>query len=104
MCYISDLEHHPGVIEQALVNFVSGADFMIYDAMYKDEEYPRYAGFGHSTWQEGVKLADAAKVAMLALYHHFPGRTDKELAEIEVLARSRRPKTLLAREGMEFSL
>jgi ribonuclease BN (tRNA processing enzyme) len=77
---------------------------MIYDAMYKDEEYPRYAGFGHSTWQEGVKLADAAKVGMLALYHHFPGRTDKELAEIEALAKRRRLKTLLAREGMEFSL
>jgi phosphoribosyl 1,2-cyclic phosphodiesterase len=104
MCYISDLEHRPGIVEQALVNFVSGSDFMIYDAMYKDEEYPRYVGFGHSTWQEGIRLADAAKVNMLALYHHFPGRTDRELAEIEALARTRRPKTLLAREGMEFSL
>jgi ribonuclease BN (tRNA processing enzyme) len=104
MCYISDLEHRPGITEQALVNFVSGSDFMIYDAMYKDEEYPLYAGFGHSTWQEGVKLAEAAKVNTLALYHHFPGRTDQELAEIETLAKARRPKTFLAREGMEISL
>ena len=104
VCYISDIEHRPGIIEQALVNFVSGTDLMIYDAMYKDEEYPRYAGFGHSTWQEGVKLAESAKVDRLALYHHFPGRTDQELAAIETLAKARHPKTFLAREGMEFSL
>lgn len=104
ICYISDIEHRPGVIEQSLVDFVSGTNFMIYDAMYRDEEYPRYAGFGHSTWQEGVKLANMAGVNMLALYHHFPGRTDQELADVEALARAKRPKTLLAREGMEFSL
>jgi phosphoribosyl 1,2-cyclic phosphodiesterase len=103
MCYISDLEHRP-VIEQTLVDFVSGTDFMIYDAMYKDEEYPHYVGFGHSTWQEGVKLAEAARVDKLALYHHFPGRADEELAEVETLARAKRPKTVLAREGMEFCL
>jgi phosphoribosyl 1,2-cyclic phosphodiesterase len=103
MCYISDLEHR-AVLEQALVDFVSETDFMIYDAMYKDEEYSRYVGFGHSTWQEGVKLAEAAMVDMLALYHHFPGRSDEELAEIESQVKARRPRTFLAREGMEFRL
>jgi ribonuclease BN (tRNA processing enzyme) len=72
--------------------------------MYTDEEYPRYAGFGHSTWQEGVKLADAADIHTLALYHHFPGRSDTELSRIEALATARRPVTFLAREGMEIRL
>jgi phosphoribosyl 1,2-cyclic phosphodiesterase len=103
LCYISDVEHR-SYLEKPLVQFVSGTDFMIYDAMYKDEEYPRYEGFGHSTWQEAIKLADAAGVGMLALYHHFPGRSDPELAAVEALAKARRPKTLVAREGMEFSL
>ncbi len=104
VCYISDVEHRPGFIERALVDFVSGANLMIYDAMYTDEEYPRYIGFGHSTWQEAIKLADAAAVQTLALYHHFPGRTDEELAKVEALAGARRSLTLMAREGMEFRL
>ena len=104
VCYISDLEHRPGTLDSALADFVRGANVMIYDAMYTDEEYPRYAGFGHSTWQEGVKLADAADIHTLALYHHFPGRSDTELARIEALATARRPVTFLAREGMEIRL
>jgi phosphoribosyl 1,2-cyclic phosphodiesterase len=104
ICYISDVEHRPGLMDAALVDFVRGSNVMIYDAMYTDEEYPRYAGFGHSTWQEGVKLADAAEVHTLVLYHHFPGRSDEELAKIEALAAARRPVTFLAREGMEIAL
>lgn len=103
LCYISDVEHRP-VPDRALVEFVSGTDFMIYDAMYKDEEYHRYVGFGHSTWQEGIKLANAAGVGTLALYHHFPGRSDHDLAKVEGLAAASRPNTLMAREGMEFDL
>jgi phosphoribosyl 1,2-cyclic phosphodiesterase len=104
LCYISDVEHRPGVVERALVKFVSGANLMIYDAMYTDEEYPRYAGFGHSTWQEAIKLADAAAVQRLALYHHFPGRSDEDLAKVEAMAAARRSFTLMAREGMEIRL
>jgi ribonuclease BN (tRNA processing enzyme) len=72
--------------------------------MYKDEEYHRYVGFGHSTWQEGIKLANAAGVGTLALYHHFPGRSDQDLAKVEGLAAASRPNTLMAREGMEIDL
>lgn len=104
VCYISDVEHRPGLLERPLVEFVSGANLMIYDAMYTDEEYPRYEGFGHSTWQEAIKLADAAAVQKLALYHHFPGRSDEQLARVEVMAVSKRSLTLMAREGMEIRL
>jgi ribonuclease BN (tRNA processing enzyme) len=71
--------------------------------MYTDEEYACYRGFGHSTWQEAVKLADAAAVRQLMLYHHFPGRTDRMLAEIEIEARRLRKNTMFAREGMEIA-
>jgi phosphoribosyl 1,2-cyclic phosphodiesterase len=104
VCYVSDVEHRPESPESALVDFVSGTNLLIYDAMYTDEEYPRYIGFGHSTWQEAVKLADQAGVRNLALYHHFPGRSDNKLAEIEALAMARRPNTFMAREGMELKL
>jgi phosphoribosyl 1,2-cyclic phosphodiesterase len=104
ICYISDIEHRAGSPDPALVDFVSDASLMIYDAMYTDEEYPRYVGFGHSTWQEAIKLADTAAVHTLALYHHFPGRSDTELAKIETMARAKRPRTIMARDGLEFAL
>jgi phosphoribosyl 1,2-cyclic phosphodiesterase len=104
VCYISDVEHRPGHLERPLLEFVSGANVMIYDAMYTDEEYPNYVGFGHSTWQEAIKLADAAAVQTLVLYHHFPGRIDEELARVEAMAASKRSLTLMAREGMEIRL
>lgn len=102
-CYISDVEHRDGGPDPALVRFLAGSDVVIYDSMYTDEEYACYRGFGHSTWQEAVKLADAASVKQLMLYHHFPGRTDRMLAEIEIEARRLRKNTMFAREGMEIA-
>ncbi len=102
-CYISDVEHE-STLSGDLMEFVRDTDLMIYDAMYKGSEYERYRGFGHSTWEEGIKLADAAGVGHLVLYHHFPGRSDDELASVEREASRSRPATLLAREGMEFDL
>lgn len=104
LCYISDVEHRAGSPDPALVGFVSDTDLMIYDAMYTDEEYPQYIGFGHSTWQEAIKLADAASVRTLALYHHFPGRADAELAKIETMAKAARSQTIMARDGLELTL
>ncbi|MDP9138143.1 MAG: MBL fold metallo-hydrolase [Pseudomonadota bacterium] len=102
-CYISDVEHRGGGPDPALVQFIAGADVVIYDSMYTDEEYACYRGFGHSTWQEAVKLADAAAVNRLLLYHHFPGRSDEMLAEIENSVARLRKNTLFAREGMEIA-
>jgi phosphoribosyl 1,2-cyclic phosphodiesterase len=101
-CYISDVEHCAGGPDPALIRFIDRADVVIYDSMYTDEEYACYRGFGHSTWQEAVKLAEAGTVKRLLLYHHFPGRSDKMLATIEKAAGRLRKNTLFAREGMEI--
>jgi phosphoribosyl 1,2-cyclic phosphodiesterase len=103
VCYISDVEHE-GTPNGELVEFVRGTELMIYDAMYKGSEYERYRGFGHSTWEEAIRLADAAAVGHLVLFHHFPGRSDQDLDAIEQEAARARPATVMAREGMEFEL
>ena len=103
VCYISDVEHRPES-DADLVDFTRDADVMIYDAMYTDEEYARYRGYGHSTWQEAVKLAEASGARQLYLFHHFPGRGDDDLAAVEKQASARRPGTFLAREGLELTL
>lgn len=102
LCYVTDLGHRPGRRDESVVAFVRGADAMIYDSTFTDEEFPRFAAYGHSTWQEGVRIADAAGVGRLVLFHHDPSHDDAFMDRIAAEAEARRPGTLVACEGMEL--
>ncbi|PZW46995.1 phosphoribosyl 1,2-cyclic phosphodiesterase [Humitalea rosea] len=102
--YLTDHEHDGAEGEDAYRAFAAGADVLIYDATYTDAEYPSYRGWGHSTWQQGVALAEAAGVGRLVLFHHDPSRDDDALDAIAAAADAARPGTLAAREGLEISL
>lgn len=100
ICYITDTEHLPGKLDQNILGLVKGADIMIYDATYTDQEYAKYQGWGHSTWQEGAKLADAAGVKTYVIFHHDPGHDDDFMDGVAADAERARPGTVVAREGM----
>jgi phosphoribosyl 1,2-cyclic phosphodiesterase len=102
-CHISDMEHGGGDFSR-LVEFVRGAEVMVYDSTYTDQEYPARVGWGHSTWQECLRLAEAAGVGRAVLFHHDPARTDEELDVIGAEAAALRPGTLVAREGLELTI
>ena len=87
-----------------MLDLVRGADVMIYDSTYTDAEFPRHVGWGHSTWEECLRIADAAGVGQAVIFHHDPARTDDALDAIEAEAAQRRPGTLVAREGLELVL
>ena len=77
---------------------------LIYDACYTDEEYydpksPRI-GWGHSTWQAGLELAQAAGVKRPVMFHHDPNHSDDFLDQVEAEVQSICPSAILAREGM----
>jgi ribonuclease BN (tRNA processing enzyme) len=97
--YATDTEHF-ACVDPTLKKLAAGADILIYDSQYTPEEYPSKVGWGHSTWQAGAELARAAGVPQLVLFHHDPGRTDAQLAEIERTAAINLPGTVAAREGM----
>lgn len=88
-----------------LIDFLQGADLLYHDAMFTEEEYTRREGWGHSTFQQAVELAEEAQVKRLLLFHHAPERTDEALARILGELRddlARRASTLeldIAREG-----
>jgi len=100
ICYLTDTEHFEDGPDRNLLNLIAGADLVIYDSCYTDEEYPRVKGFGHSTWQEGVRLIEAAGAKRLVIFHHDPSHNDKFMDEVARQAEAMRPGTVVAREGM----
>lgn len=100
VCYVTDTEHMPGMPDRNVLGLIEGADVVIYDSAFTDEELTRYAGWGHSTWQEGVRLCRAAGARQLVLFHHDPGRDDAALEAVERAAAAALPGTVAAREGM----
>lgn len=106
--YITDTEHFPDRLDENVLTLAREADVLIIDTTYTDEEYydPQLSkvGWGHSTWQEGVKVAQAAKVKQLVLFHHDPAHNDTFLDEIRDQVIAVFPNTLLAREGLMITV
>jgi phosphoribosyl 1,2-cyclic phosphodiesterase len=105
--YATDHEHDAGEgeLDRGLCELARGADVLIYDAQYTPEEYAAgKRGWGHSTAEEGARLAAAAGVGQLVLFHHDPTRDDWQVARIEAETRGRFPATLAAREGLVLTL
>lgn len=99
-CHITDHEHGCSTSDAALRDFVEGAEMVTYDASYTDAEYPARRGWGHSTWQQAVTLAEEAGIGRLILFHHDPDHDDATLDAIAAEAAERRPGTMTAREGL----
>ena len=100
ICYVTDTEHVPGKPDRNILGLIEGADLFIYDSTYTDDEFADHVEWGHSTWQEGVRLADAAKTKTLVVFHHNPDHDDDFMDRIAGEAEKARAGTLVAREGM----
>jgi len=95
-----DHEHGNAEIDANLCRISHQADVLIYDAQYTAAEYPQRIGWGHGTWQEAVKVAAAAQVGQLVLFHHDPDHDDAALEAIVAEAQLQFPNTIAARERM----
>jgi phosphoribosyl 1,2-cyclic phosphodiesterase len=104
LCYVTDTEHEPGKLSARLVQFLKGADLFIYDSTFDDKEFSHYRGWGHSTWQQGARLAEKAGVKTFVAFHHNPGATDRALTAREKALKRLRPGSLLARDGLSVTL
>jgi phosphoribosyl 1,2-cyclic phosphodiesterase len=101
VCYVTDTEHVPGKPDRNVLGLIEGADIVIYDCMYTDEEYAKsYVGWGHSTWQEAVRLCKAARVKKLVVFHHDPDHDDDRMDAIGREVAAAMPGAVVAREGM----
>lgn len=106
--YITDTEHFPDRLDENVLWLARNADVMIYDATYTDQEYysekSSKVGWGHSTWQEAVKVARAANVKKLVIFHHDPLHNDDFLDSVGEQVGQQFPDSLMAREGQSIQL
>ncbi|MGA8896868.1 MAG: MBL fold metallo-hydrolase [Planktothrix agardhii] len=106
--YVSDTEHFPDRLDENVLFLARNADVLIYDATYTDEEYysekTSKVGWGHSTWQEAVKIAKAAKVKRLVIFHHDPLHNDDFMDKTGEQVAEQFPNSLIAREGLSIQL
>jgi phosphoribosyl 1,2-cyclic phosphodiesterase len=108
--YATDTEHY-AIVDPKLCKLAHNADVLIYDSQYTPEEYagtagtggPK-AGWGHSTFEEGVKLAKACGAKKLVLYHHDPMQNDQAVREKEKRARAIYENCMAAYEGLTLEV
>lgn len=106
---ITDLDA-PRPVPPGLVEFARDAEFLIADAQYFDEEYPKRVGWGHPRATTVVDLALQAGVKQLALFHHDPMHSDADIERKLVICKERAlrsNKDLVvfgAREGLELRI
>ena len=104
VCYVTDVEHRNDELDSALIDFIRDSNVFIYDSTFDDANFAKFEGWGHSTWQHGARLADAANVETYTPFHHDPGMDDDALdARLEQLLLTR-PHDRMAREGLVIQL
>lgn len=105
VCYVSDTEHDPeGGLDPVILAHIQDTDLMIYDGCFTQAEYANHQGWGHSTWEEGVRLAQAAGAKRMAIYHHDPSHTDDVMERIEAEAKRAFSGAFVACQGLSLTL
>ncbi len=98
----TDYEPGDAAGDAQFLQFCRQADVLIFDAQFTPREYPRYRGWGHGVWTQGVRIARAAGIRQLILTHHAPGRTDRQIDAIARAARQVFPGARAAYDGMTW--
>jgi ribonuclease BN (tRNA processing enzyme) len=99
----TDVEHGEE-IDLQVVELSRGADLLVHDAQYTAEELQAHRGWGHSSFDQAMQVAEMAGVKHLAMTHHDPDHDDEFLLRMEKLCQGRFPNAQIAREGMEIVL
>ena len=101
--HLTDHEHVPE-FDDSITSFCEGADLLSMDTMFTPDEYPGFIGWGHSSWRHATKIARAADVKKLVLFHHDPSHDDDRMDAIGADAAKEFSNLLVAKEGLILDL
>jgi len=101
----TDTEPGSRLHDRVLRALVQDADLLLYDSQYTPQQSQgEKKGWGHSSWQDGVRLARQYGVKRLVLFHHDPDSDDSFVDALVAQAQKRFPNTIGGAEGLEFCL
>lgn len=105
---LKELDHDALQQNNKIVEFCRGADLVSWDGQYTDAEYETKKGWGHSSFNADLTLAEKAKIKHIILTHHEPMNSDEKLVTYEKEMRQKASakdfKLDFAKEGMEIVL
>lgn len=102
--FATDVEHSDAMVD-ALIEFSKDADIFAFDCQYFPDEYEAgKQGWGHSTYEYGIKICEEANVPTLHMIHHDPTHDDDRLKEMESLAQESFKNSIMIKELSEYSL
>ena len=99
---ITDPEEYEDIQEEKLIDFCDQSETIIWDGMFLDSELSDKKGWGHSSIEQGINLADKIDVKNFLISHHSPSRDDKEIKNIEKKILNKKVKFASENEVIEF--
>jgi phosphoribosyl 1,2-cyclic phosphodiesterase len=104
LAFIPDNE--PGLDRESGLELAGGADVLMHDSQFTDEEYATRVGWGHCALSHFVVYLGDAAPKRAIMVHHDPAHTDPELEDLLELARdgSEHDDLVLGHEGLVVEL
>jgi|EndMetStandDraft_3_1072993.scaffolds.fasta_scaffold30008_3 phosphoribosyl 1,2-cyclic phosphodiesterase len=104
MAIITDTEHTPGINDPNVLELIKDVDLFLYDCSFTDDEMQQFKGYGHSSWQQAIRLAKLANASRVGFIHHSPWRSDEDLDKIDAQARLEFNGAFAALDGQTLEL
>lgn len=103
LAIVTDHESAPDC-DDIVAAAIDGVDVLIHDAQYLPSEAETHVGWGHSTWEDAVRMADRVGAKELILTSHDPSRTDTQVEATVRDASAAFPNVRAAAPGQRIDL
>jgi ribonuclease BN (tRNA processing enzyme) len=80
------------------------ADMLIIDAHFARADAKAFTGWGHTSWEDCLEIAQSASVKQVVLGHHDPEADDAALRAREQQVKKHLPGGMLARAGQWLTI